>query len=131
MKISYESIIGLSRPRSRHFPMPMAKRAAQFAPFAALSGYEESVAETVRFTETAPLPDEQELSVIDRKIAEAAERGIPAKLTLFVPDSRKKGGAYRTETVHILKIDEFSRELVLEGKRRLPADQVVRVELLL
>ena len=98
----YGDIIDLPRPVSRtHPPRPMLNRAAQFAPFAALTGYDAAVEETARLTEEEVYLDESEIAALNEKLArlEAALPNPPAvQITCFRPDERKSGGSFETVT---------------------------------
>ena len=116
----YEDIVNLPHHVSgRHTPMPMIKRAAQFAPFAALTGHEDAVAETARLTEDAA----QELN---REITDALAGGLEIRIVHFVPDEKKAGGSYRETAGKIRKIE--MGEIVLEDGQRIPAGDVVKAE---
>ena len=105
----YEAIVNLPHHVSaRHPPMPIAKRAAQFAPFAALTGYDDAVAETARLTDEQVDLTEEAVSELGRQINEA-----------------KAGGVYLETTGKIKKIE--SGEIVLEDGRRIPAGNVTDV----
>ncbi|MBE7057110.1 MAG: hypothetical protein E7388_06720 [Ruminococcaceae bacterium] len=94
----YDDILHLDRPVSdKYFPMPMADRAAQFSPFAALTGYDEAVSETGRYTEVFCEPDEDVKSQINRKLVEITNRiGSEPKVSIeyFCHDEKKAGGNY-------------------------------------
>ena len=93
----YDDIINLPHHVSpTHQRMSMHDRAAQFAPFAALVGYDDAVAETARLTETRPELDEQEQKELDarlRYLAENLDKQFCVKIHYFVPDEHKSGGA--------------------------------------
>ncbi len=129
----YDDILGLSRPRSRRPPMPMADRAAQFAPFAALSGHEAAVAEAARPTEERIVLSDDQRDAIDRALAALRERlGCrPAvRVAYFVPDGRKEGGSYRSDEGRLARIDDLLGLLLLADGARVPLDDVVSLELL-
>ena len=122
----YEDILGLPHHvSSRHTPMPMIKRAAQFAPFAALTGYGDAVAETARLTDDRVDLTEEAVSELSRKISEAFQEGVEIRIVHFVPDEKKAGGAY-AETVGRIRKIEWG-ELVLEDGRRIPGENVIEV----
>ena len=91
----YDDIINLPHHQSvKHPHMSMTERAAQFSPFAALTGYEAVIAETGRLTgERVELTDERK-EEIDRTLNELLDLGRPAVITYFEPDDRKDGGQY-------------------------------------
>ena len=131
---NYDDIIHLSRPESTaHPPMPRAARAAQFSPFAALTGYDAVIAETGRLTDTQIELDEGGKALLDEKlqtIREHLEEQPKVKLTVFCPDSRKSGGAYETVTGNVKKIDPVARILVLTGGEVIPVDRIYGIECL-
>ena len=128
----YDDIIGLSRPRSRrHPPMPAENRAAQFSPFAAVSGYEAAIRETARLTDhKLALDDEQKLRLNARLqlVAERLQARPEITVTFFLPDARKDGGAYVTETAPARKLDATERTLLLASGRRVPIDDILALE---
>ncbi|MGI6242369.1 MAG: hypothetical protein ACOYJK_02345 [Prevotella sp.] len=135
MDLNYDDIINLPHHVSKRHPqMPMYKRAAQFAAFAALSGHGAALREAARVTQEfrEPADDHKELldrrmSVLRSKIAEQ-----PAvTVTYFLPDRRKEGGRYVKMTGRLVKIHEHERLMELqaaEGKLRIPFRLVVDLE---
>ena len=130
----YDDIIHLSRPVSKkRSPMSNFDRAAQFSPFAALTGYDAVIAETGRLTDTQIELDEGGKALLDEKlqiIREHLEEQPKVKLTVFCPDSRKSGGAYETITGNVKKIDPVARILVLTGGEVIPVDRIYGIECL-
>ena len=129
----YDDIINLPRPVSKkHPPMPMSKRAAQFLPFAALTGFEGEIAETGRLTEAAPELGEDALVALDRQLALLRQR-LPEQpevtITRFVSDERKAGGQYETLTGHVRRLDEVNRALILTDGARIDLDTLVELTL--
>ena len=128
----YDDIMGLPRPRStRHAPMPLANRAAQFMPFAALTGYEAAVREEARLTDRKiPLDDDAltqlnaRLEVIDGLLPEAPD----VTVTYFVPDPRKQGGAYRSLSGRVRRIDPVAGRLIMRGGAAIPLGDIWRIE---
>ena len=118
MKTLYDDIIRLPHHVSQNYPqMSMHDRAAQFAPFAALTGYEAAVGETARLTSERRELDPQEAEELNRRLTELAAR-LPdhPEMTVeyFVPDDRKAGGAYVTVTGRVRHISVPEKTLVLE-----------------
>ena len=115
---TYRDIIDLPYPtRSRHLRMPIGDRAAQFAPFAALTGFGAVLRETERITEKRIELDEYEKEKLDEKIQlilEEKEIHPEITVTFFVPDEKKDGGAYVTVSGHIKRVDEAEHLLILE-----------------
>ena len=129
MKTPYDDIIGLAHHVSRNRPaMPMRDRAAQFAPFAALTGYGEAVAETARQTVPKRELSEQEAEEMDRRLAELVAR-LPEQpettVEYFVPDERKAGGAYVSRTGRVRHVSVPERTLVMADGAVIPLDDIV------
>ena len=124
----YNDIIGLPHHQSEKHPrMSMEERAAQFSPFAALTGYGAVIAETGRMTDSRiELTDEQK-DEIDRKLNELLENGEDAALTFFEPDSRKEGGRYVTVTGSIKRIDILEGVLRLNDGRGIPIRDILEI----
>lgn len=133
MEHEYDDIINLPRPRSkRHAPMAAIDRAAQFAPFAALSGYEAIVRETARLTEeqTCLAEDEKErLDTVLSYFAGLLEAGDSPEITVkyFEPDDRKNGGRYVSFSDVLRRIDEVKRSIVFACGTELRIDCVVDI----
>ena len=123
----YDDIIDLPRPvsptRRRMTPL---ERAAQFSPFAALTGYDAALAESARLTEEKAELDEDTLRELEEKLHLLAARPDHPQVTVtyFRPDARKKGGAYATITGKLKKIRLYERELLLEDGTAIPLDDV-------
>ncbi len=130
----YKDILGLPHPISAdHTPMPVLDRAAQFAPFSALSGYEQVVQETARLTEEVTELTEDQKAVLDEKlwkIHEKLQAGLRPviQVTYFVRDERKAGGAYQTLTGAVKRIDAYGRSLVMADGKRILTDRIVGME---
>lgn len=123
----YDDIIDLPHPTSeRHPRMPMENRAAQFSPFAALSGYDDAVKETARLTDGKIDLTEEEKSILDARLQRLTP-GENAAITYFQPDARKQGGAYLTASGEVKRIDGAAREIVLMDGRRIPIDDILEV----
>lgn len=128
----YDKIMKLPHHVSRTRPqMPMSDRAAQFAPFAALTGYEDAVRETGRLTDDRIEPEESSLNVLNAKIQLLRENlaGAPEiAFTYFKADERKAGGAYLTATGTVKRIDDCERLIVLRDGTKLPMDDIVDMD---
>lgn len=117
----YADIISLPHHQSSKRPhMSPHDRAAQFAPFAALSGYDEMIGEEARLTERRITPGESDLDCLDRKFRRLAEllslKQHPAvSVLVFVPDPRKAGGHYETVTGRAKALDLYEKKLILLG----------------
>ena len=114
----YDDIITLEHPVSKVHPrMSVMDRAAQFSAFAALSGYEDAIDETERITETYTELDEGEKEILNEqllKIKENIASHPAATCTYFEPDPKKEGGAYRTYSGKVRRIDAYEKKLVFE-----------------
>lgn len=131
---SYDDIIHTKAPIPlRHGRMPVEDRAAQFAPFAALTGYEAAVAEAGRETEQAVELDENEIALLDRKLRFLRERMYDpptVKLRYFTPDRRKAGGAYREIETKIIRFEQLPPGLWLSTGDFLPLEHLTELEIL-
>ena len=118
MSGKYQDIIDLPHHVSEtRPPMPMSDRAAQFSPFAALTGYDEAIGETARLTDRRRELDENELEALNRQlqsILDQPEDSRKVSVTYFRPDGKKTGGAYVTVTDRLKKIDMDAGLLILE-----------------
>lgn len=127
MSEPYDDIINLPHPTSeRHPRMPMAARAAQFSPFAALTGYEDAVHETARLTSSRAELTEEEKSILDAKLQRLLP-GTKAAFTFFRSDGKKEGGAYLTASGIIKRIDSCSREVVLTNGQKIFVDDILQI----
>ena len=125
----YDDIIDLPRPKSKHEPMPMSDRAAQFSPFAALTGYGDAIDETARLTDHRIELSEEERTELDYKQQYLSTLDSPTvTVTYFVPDERKTGGAYVTHTGTLKRIDEVERMVVFKDGLRVPLDEVMDIK---
>ena len=131
MSSKYDEIMGLphhvSKTRSQ---MPMSDRAAQFVPFAALTGYDDAVKETGRLTDDKIELEENSLNELNAKIQILRENlaDVPEiTFTYFKPDERKAGGAYLTMTGTVKKLDDYERLIVLQNGTKLPMDDVLEI----
>ena len=129
MTTPYDDIIHLPHHVSRNHPqMPLRDRAAQFAPFAALTGYEAAVGETARLTAERRELDPQEAEELNRQLAAVIEHlseHPEVTVEYFVPDERKAGGAYVTVTGRVRHISVPERTLVMEDGAAISLDDVV------
>ncbi len=117
----YEKLINMTRPVSqRHAPMTLYNRAAQFAPFAALTGLDEELGEAGRLTDADTELTEERIAELDRLLRQAVEENRTVSLTCFIPDSKKAGGAYRTFTAKIKKADPTQGLLILQNGITIP-----------
>lgn len=125
----YEDILHLSHLTSQKHPrMSMADRAAQFSPFAALTGYDAAVKEAARLTDQRIELDEYEKAALDRqlqKILEHREENQEITVTFFRPDEKKDGGAYFSVTSEIRKIDEYEKLLIMQDGTQIPINDII------
>lgn len=128
----YDDILELPHHVSRSRPqMPVADRAAQFAPFAALSGHYEAVKEAARQTDARIEMDESCRAMLDRKLQEIQKQPDRAvSVTYFVPDLKKPGGSYVTVTGRIGRIDGNGRRVILADGTCIPADDIIEIVVL-
>ena len=116
----YEDIINLPHHQSDTHPrMSNYDRAAQFAPFAALKGYDEEIEEAIRTTENKIELSDEQISQLNEKLKELKEiiKEQPfIKVSYFVPDEKKSGGKYITTEQQLRKIDEYKRKLILSDR---------------
>ena len=126
---AYDDIIDLPHPTSaRHPRMPMADRAAQFSPFAALVGHGAAIEETVRLTDRKIELTEDEKAILDEKLRYLLEAGGEAVFTWFLPDEKKDGGAYVTNLGTIKKIDPLQGIVVLMDGTVIPIEDILEIE---
>ncbi len=129
---NYDDIIHLSRPESAaHPPMPRAARAAQFSPFAALTGYDAAIRETARLTDREIELDEDSLAILNTKfeiLAEHIEERPKAVFTHFVPDGRKAGGAYRQTEGEVMQIDPANGTVRLVDGRQISIPGILAID---
>ena len=133
MNEKYEKIINLphhvSKTRAR---MSTSDRAAQFAPYSALSGYEDAVEETARLTDEKIELDEYEKEGINATLNELISMPPDTRvsLTYFRPDKSKKGGAYITVAGEVGRIDEVTREITIIGISPIKIDDILELRIL-
>lgn len=131
----YDDILHLPHHVSPTRPrMTMAERAAQFSPFAALTGHDEAIRETGRVTVGKIELGEDEKAALDQKqqlILAALEQGDRPVVTVtyFRPDERKEGGEYLTVTGAVKKVDTDRGCLCLTDGRNIPFDALLKIEL--
>ena len=128
---TYSDIINLSRPVSKRPRMSLEQRSAQFAPFAALTGYEGQVKETARLTNKKIEINEelkeilnQKIQLIQKKIKEQPQ----IEITYFIPDSKKDGGKYETICNAIQKIDMYTNEIVMLDGTKIDIDNIIDIQ---
>ena len=127
----YDDIINLPHHVSRKHPqMSIHDRAAQFAPFAALTGHGEAIAETARLTDRKIELDDYERLKLDEKLLILQEHIMEMpeiSVTYFCPDEKKEGGKYVTVTKTLRKINEMERTLLMEDGMQIRIEDILEV----
>ncbi|MDL2324516.1 hypothetical protein LJC61_05130 [Ruminococcaceae bacterium OttesenSCG-928-A16] len=131
MKSKYEDIINLPHHVSATRPqMSLANRAAQFSPFAALTGFDAAIAETARLTDVRIELGEGAIAALDMKLG-MLEDMIDARpeiaVTYFKPDDRKEGGAYVTVFGTLKKLDDVERVLILTSGEKIAIADILEI----
>lgn len=128
----YDDIIDLPHHVSRKHPqMPLLDRAAQFAPFAALTGHEAAIKETARLTEEEIELDENSKELLDFRLQQLQEHlseQLSVTVTYFCPDEKKAGGAYETVAGRVKRVDAYAGELVFTDGRKVELRNIVEME---
>lgn len=111
--------------------MTLEQRSAQFAPFAALTGYEGQIKETARLTDKKLELDEETKSILDTKIQiikEKLDKRPQIGITYFIPDNKKEGGKYITITNSIQKIDEYNNIILMSNNIKIKIDEIIDIQ---
>ena len=128
----YDDMVYMQNPTPACKPrMSLHDRAAQFSPFAALTGYEDAVEETARLTDSRLELSEDMKTILNEKmqmILDNAENGPIVTITYFVPDKKKSGGAYVDVSGIVKEIDEYERCVVMTDKKKIPIEQIRAIE---
>lgn len=131
MNSPYEDMMDLPRHvSSSHPPMPRSLRAAQFAPFAALTGYSQVIRERSRLTVPKKIPGEDLQEELQRKLLLLAVcRDHPeVRITWFRPDARKQGGSYQSSDGRLENIDARKKILALTDGTRISLENILEIE---
>ncbi|MCD8174746.1 MAG: YolD-like family protein [Phascolarctobacterium sp.] len=127
----YQDIINLPHYVSKNRPhMSMIDRAAQFSPFAALTGYDAAVKETARLTDQRiELNEDERQKISDRltMLKSCLKETPTVEITYFIPDEKKAGGEYNTVTGIVKKLDEFQRLIVMMDGTKIPIEEIIDV----
>ena len=108
--------------------MSRLDRAAQFAPFAALTGYGDAIGETARLTDGRPELDEQQLAELNERLLQImAKPQACVRITYFVQDEKKAGGRFEQAAGAVKKIDGAARVIVLRGGERIPLQDIIEL----
>lgn len=128
----YDDMLFLPRHRSpTRLPMPRENRAAQFAPFAALTGHDEAVRETARLTEECPVLDDCSKALLNQQLQlllAMLHRQPELTVQYFRPDDRKSGGAVVTHTGAVKKLDAYLRTLLFTDGTAVPIEHILGLE---
>ncbi len=127
---NYDDIINLKRPISKHPKMSLYQRSAQFAPFAALTGYEGQVKETARLTDRRIELDEEMKLILDLKIQvikEMLSDNPEVEITYFIPDTRKDGGKYETIINNVKKIDSYNEHIIMQNNLKIEIKEIINI----
>ncbi len=127
----YDDIIDLEHHVSTtHKQMSRESRAAQFAPFAALTGHDAAIKETSRLTDDKIIMDENYKSLLDTKLMDIAnniQKNPEITINYFVPDSKKTGGSYKTKTGKLKKIDTYENVIVFTDKTKINFQDIIDI----
>jgi len=128
----YDDIINLPCPTSeRHPRMARGARAAQFAPYAALSGYEDAIAEATRLTLRDRELGEDEAERLDRwqrVLAAIVDASPRMRICYFVPDEKKRGGRYITEEATLVGFSQLNKNITIAGGIKIPIENIKSIE---
>lgn len=129
---AYDDIINLPNPTStRHPRMSLYDRAAQFSPFAALTGHGAAIRETARLTDERKELSEEAVTGLNEKlrlIMENTGTKQTVTITYFVPDKKKSGGAYVSHAGIVKKIDEYEHTVIMADKTVIPVGQICDIQ---
>lgn len=132
MKNDYSDIIDHPHYVSKTRPqMSELERAAQFSPFAALTGYDAAISETGRLTDEKIELGEETKAVLDMKqqyLLDMISDQPEITVTYFIPDAKKSGGAYVSVTGNLKRIDEYERLMLLTTGEKIPLDDIMDIE---
>ena len=120
----------MDRPKSKYPKMSMSDRAAQFAPFAALTGHKEAILEQQRTTQTKRILSNEEKLRINEKIIELMNLKSKCRITYFEKDQKKSGGKYHTATYTFKRLDELNKTLIFKENVQIQIDDIVDIEVL-
>ena len=129
---NYDDIINLPHHVSASRPqMPMSDRAAQFSPFAALTGYDAAIKETGRLTDAKIELDDEELNDLNMKfqlLLKHLDDEPEVKITFFKADEKKAGGAYLEAIGIVKKLDDFERLITMQDSAKIPMDDILDID---
>jgi len=132
MTDNYEDIINLPHHVStRHPQMSMMNRAAQFAPFAALTGHSAAIEETARLTESQQELADEDSEILNQKmnyLREAINEHPSISITYFEPDKKKVGGKYKSIEGQLQNIDDYNQTIVLKNGEAIPLKSILDIQ---
>lgn len=120
----------MNRPISKYPKMSMSDRAAQFAPFAALTGHKEAVIEQGRITQEKRVLSNEEKLEINEKIIEMVSLKSKCRITYFEKDKTKSGGKYIQNVLSFKRMDELNKTLYFKENIQIQIDDIVDIEVL-
>lgn len=120
----------MDRPKSKYPKMSMSDRAAQFAPFAALTGHKEAILEQQRITQTKRILSNEEKLEINEKIIELMNLKSKCRITYFEKDKTKSGGQYMESVLSFKRFDELNKILCFKENIQIQIDDIVDIEVL-
>lgn len=120
----------MDRPKSKYRKMSMLDRAAQFAPFAALTGHKEAILEQQRITQTKRILSNEEKLRINEKIIELMNLKSKCRITYFEKDKTKSGGQYMESVLSFKRLDELNKILCFKENIQIQIDDIVDIEVL-
>lgn len=120
----------MDRPKSKYPKMSMSDRAAQFAPFSALTGHKEAVIEQGRITQEKRILSNEEKLEINEKIIELINLKSKCRITYFEKDKTKSGGKYLNRVLSFKRIDELNKVLYFKENIQIQIDDIVDIEVL-
>ena len=120
----------MDRPKSKYPKMSMSDRAAQFAPFAALTGHKEAILEQQRTTQTKRILSNEEKLEINEKIIELINLKSKCRITYFEKDKTKSGGKYLNRVLSFKRLDELNKTLFFKENVQIQIDDIVDIEVL-
>lgn len=127
----YDDIIYLEHPTSRRHPrMSVMDRAAQFAPFAALTGYDDMVVERARITGSRIELDDMQKQALDKAVSDIMEHlneRPPVRITFFKADTMKKGGSYEETEGFVQNIELPNRLIIFRDGRKIRMDDILEI----
>ncbi len=127
----YSDIINISKPKSKHLPMTKLQRAAQFAPFAALKGYEESIVEAGRIVDKKIELSEEQKDTLSFKLTYLKEHILEQneiEVIYFLKDKSKNGGKYYIKNGILRRIDDVERKLEFQDRIKISINDIVQIK---